>query len=175
MARRIEETSFLFGSNSIFVEDLYARYLADPNSVDVSWQKVFAEFGDDRQAVADESRGAPWAPRVCGMESESGDEDDVNGETVARMAPAPGSGSRAAIDKDAALLATRDSIRLRLLIHIDLIDGEAFLAGLDGSPRRPANPLVRPDCLAAPGGAFDAPIGDVVVALREAHEVAART
>ena len=69
-------------------------------------------------------------------------------------------------------------IRLRLLIHIDLIDGEAFLAGLaglDGAPRRPANPLVRPDRLAAPGSAFDAPIGDVVVALREAHEVAART
>ncbi len=35
--------------------------------------------------------------------------------------------------------------------------------------------LVRPDCLAAPGGAFDAPIGDVVVALREAHEAAAMT
>ena len=64
-------------------------------------------------------------------------------------------------------------IRLRLLIHIDLIDGEAFLAGLDGAPRRPANPLVRPDRLVAPGSAFDAPIGDVVVALREAHEAAA--
>ncbi len=63
-------------------------------------------------------------------------------------------------------------IRLRLLIHIDLIDGEAFLAGLDGAPRRPANPLVRPDRLTAPGGAIDAPIGDVVVALREAHEAA---
>ena len=64
-------------------------------------------------------------------------------------------------------------IRLRLLIHIDLIDGEAFLAGLDGAPRRPANPLVRPDRLVAPGSALDAPIGDVVVALREAHEAAA--
>ncbi len=66
-------------------------------------------------------------------------------------------------------------IRLHLLIHIDLIDGEAFLAGLDGASRRPANPRVRPDRLAVPGGAFDAPIGDVVVALREAHEAAART
>ena len=71
MARRIEDTSFLFGSNSIFVEDLYARYLADPNSVDISWQQVFAEFGDDPKVVADESRGAPWAPRGCGAESDS--------------------------------------------------------------------------------------------------------
>ena len=57
-------------------------------------------------------------------------------------------------------------IRLRLLIHIDLIDGEAFFAGID---KRPASPLVRPTRLEAPGGAFDAPIGDVVVALREAQ------
>ena len=64
-------------------------------------------------------------------------------------------------------------IRLRLLIQIDLIDGAAFLAGLDEAQRRPANPLVRPDRLVAPGSAFDVPIGDVVVALREAHEAAA--
>lgn len=59
-------------------------------------------------------------------------------------------------------------IRLRLLIQIDLIDGEAFLAGLN----KPTNPLVRSDRLVAPGGTIDAPIGDVVVALREAHEKA---
>ncbi len=60
MARWIEDTSFLFGPNSIFVEDLYTRYLADPNSVDESWRRVFAELGDDPQAVADETR---WAHR----------------------------------------------------------------------------------------------------------------
>lgn len=63
-------------------------------------------------------------------------------------------------------------IRLHLLIRIDLIDGEAFLAGLDKAQRRSATSLVRPDRLVAPGGAFLAPIGDVVVALREAHEEA---
>ena len=89
MARRIEDTSFLFGSNSIFVEDLYARYLADPNSVDISWQQVFAEFGDDPKVVADESRGAPWAPRGYGAESADENAEDFNGEIVAHMAPAP--------------------------------------------------------------------------------------
>ncbi len=62
-------------------------------------------------------------------------------------------------------------IRLRLLIHMDLIDGEAFFAAID---KPPTNPLVRPARLIAPGGAFDAPIGDVVVALREAQENAPR-
>ena len=64
-------------------------------------------------------------------------------------------------------------IRLRLIIRIDLIDGEALLAGLDEAQRRTTSSLVRPDRLAAPAGAFQAPIGDVVVALREAHEAAA--
>ncbi len=62
-------------------------------------------------------------------------------------------------------------IRLRLLIHMDLIDGEDFFAAID---KPPTNPLVRPTRLVAPGGAFDAPIGDVVVALREAQENAPR-
>lgn len=64
-------------------------------------------------------------------------------------------------------------IRLHLLIHVILIDGEGYLAGLDDAQRRTTSSLVRPDRLAMPGGAFDAPIGDVVVAMREAHEGAA--
>ena len=136
MTRRIEETSFLFGSNSIFVEDLYARYLADPNSVDASWQQVFAEFGDDCQAVADETRGAHWAPRVCGVKSESAEDDDANGEFVARMAPAPApapapkSGSPAAISEHAAHAATRDSIRLIMMIRAYRVRGH-LIADLD--------------------------------------------
>lgn len=64
-------------------------------------------------------------------------------------------------------------IRLRLLVQIDLIDGAVFFAGLDAGHRRSTSNLVRPNRLVVPGNAFDAPIGDVVVALREAHEAAA--
>ena len=38
MGHRLEETSFLYGTNSDFIEELYGRYLRDPNSVDASWQ-----------------------------------------------------------------------------------------------------------------------------------------
>ena len=31
-------TSFLYGGNAAYVEDLHARYLADPTSVDAQWQ-----------------------------------------------------------------------------------------------------------------------------------------
>lgn len=34
----------LGGSNQSYVEDIYEQYLADPNSVDESWQKIFAQL-----------------------------------------------------------------------------------------------------------------------------------
>ena len=37
----LEETSFLFGTNAAYVEDLYAQYLANPDAVDASWQEFF--------------------------------------------------------------------------------------------------------------------------------------
>ena len=39
----MNETSFLYGGNAAFVEDLYARFAADPNSVDPSWRGLFPE------------------------------------------------------------------------------------------------------------------------------------
>ena len=35
-------TSFLYGGNAAYIEDLYARYEADPASVDAEWQAFFA-------------------------------------------------------------------------------------------------------------------------------------
>ena len=41
-----ECSSFLFGSNSVFIEELYQKYLKDPTSVDPSWTKFFANQSD---------------------------------------------------------------------------------------------------------------------------------
>ena len=41
-----ECSSFLFGSNSVFIEELYQKYLKDPSSVDPSWAKFFANQSD---------------------------------------------------------------------------------------------------------------------------------
>ncbi len=45
MSKDFEQTDFLFAGNSVFVEELYQLYLANPNSVDPSWQKYFASIG----------------------------------------------------------------------------------------------------------------------------------
>ena len=39
------DISFLSGSNAAFIEDLYDRYAADPNSVDESWRTLFSSLG----------------------------------------------------------------------------------------------------------------------------------
>ncbi|MGE0829894.1 MAG: 2-oxoglutarate dehydrogenase E1 component [Hyphomonadaceae bacterium] len=57
------ETSFLYGGNAVYVEEMHARYLEDPNSVDPSWRQIFQNLpdapADVRQAVEGPSWGRP--------------------------------------------------------------------------------------------------------------------
>jgi 2-oxoglutarate dehydrogenase E1 component len=47
---RLDEISFLNGSNAAYIEDLQARYQTDPNSVDTQWQAFFAGLDDKAEA-----------------------------------------------------------------------------------------------------------------------------
>ena len=47
-----EATSFLNGANAGFIEDMYARFQADPNSVDESWRTFFAGVSERLAAAA---------------------------------------------------------------------------------------------------------------------------
>ncbi|MBN9086666.1 MAG: 2-oxoglutarate dehydrogenase E1 component [Reyranella sp.] len=57
-----EQTSFLFGANAPFIEELYARFLEDPNKVDPDWRIFFEALAEERGDVLAEVRGASWAP-----------------------------------------------------------------------------------------------------------------
>jgi 2-oxoglutarate dehydrogenase E1 component len=59
---RAEQTSFLFGANAPFIEELYERYLGDPNAVDAEWRTFFEALGEQKSDVLAEVRGASWAP-----------------------------------------------------------------------------------------------------------------
>ena len=56
----LAETSFLYGGNAAFVEDLYARWTADPKSVDTSWQAFFASLNDRADEVKAAAGKRPW-------------------------------------------------------------------------------------------------------------------
>ena len=41
MMRQFLDTSYLFGGNAPFIEDLYEKYLANPQSVPGQWHEYF--------------------------------------------------------------------------------------------------------------------------------------
>ncbi|MEM9697555.1 MAG: 2-oxoglutarate dehydrogenase E1 component [Pseudomonadota bacterium] len=56
-------SSFMEGDNAAYLEQLYARYSADPSAVDEAWQTFFRAMGDERRAVEAEAAGPSWARR----------------------------------------------------------------------------------------------------------------
>src|SRR6202035_1079395 len=47
----LKSTSFLSGANAPFIEELYARFLEDPESVEASWRTFFNELGERRTSA----------------------------------------------------------------------------------------------------------------------------
>ncbi|WP_309603893.1 2-oxoglutarate dehydrogenase E1 component [Phenylobacterium sp.] len=56
----LAETSFLYGGNGAFVEDLYARWSQDPASVDPSWRAFFASLHDSAADVKRAAEQPAW-------------------------------------------------------------------------------------------------------------------
>jgi len=54
------ETSFLYGANATFVEEMHEKFLNDPNSVDSSWRAFFQQLRDDPSAVRAAVAGPSW-------------------------------------------------------------------------------------------------------------------
>ncbi|MFQ6017959.1 MAG: 2-oxoglutarate dehydrogenase E1 component [Kiloniellaceae bacterium] len=132
--QRLEENSFLFGSNGIFIAELYARFLDDPGAVDPSWQGFFKELNEDARAVIDELRGASWAPRARATRDGAAITD---GGSVAAVAEGVAGGRQ--ITADDIRAATIDSIRALMLIRAYRVRGhlEADLDPLGLAPCEP--------------------------------------
>src|SRR5258706_6331507 len=117
----LAETSFLYGGNAAFVEDLYAKWSADPNSVEPSWRAFFASLpdspGDVTRAAAQPTwtqRAAPsarpdWLSAIDGLWPAI---EAKVGTKIAERAPA---GSPAA-STDAVRAPTPDRLRATMMI-----------------------------------------------------------
>jgi 2-oxoglutarate dehydrogenase E1 component len=53
-------TSFLYGGNANYIEELYAIWQDDPNAVDPEWRTFFGALKDDADDVRKNARGASW-------------------------------------------------------------------------------------------------------------------
>ena len=56
-------TSFLDGGNAAYIEELYARFVKDPNSVDATWRGFFGKLGDAAADVSKNAEGPSWGRR----------------------------------------------------------------------------------------------------------------
>src|SRR3954471_731789 len=73
----LAQTSFLFGGNAAYIEELYAQYTKDSNSVDAEWQAFFSVLKDDAQIVTKNPEGPSWTRRNWRIAA--------NGELVAAL------------------------------------------------------------------------------------------
>jgi 2-oxoglutarate dehydrogenase E1 component len=54
------QTSALSGANALFVEEMHARFLEDPNAVDPSWRALFQSWRDAPETVRQAQEGPSW-------------------------------------------------------------------------------------------------------------------
>ena len=57
------KTSFLEGSNSAFIEELYLKYVNNPETIPQSWREFFDGLGEDQKIIQTEIQGPSWSPK----------------------------------------------------------------------------------------------------------------
>ena len=57
------KTSFLAGSNSAFIEELYADYLKNPGTLPEGWKEFFDGLKEKKEVISKTLEGPSWAPK----------------------------------------------------------------------------------------------------------------
>jgi len=108
------------GANLAYLADLYARWVANPSSVEASFADLFAAMGDDARAVLSDSVGASWAPRNFDVSEPEPVKPAAKGEKPAEKAAKP---AVAAPSEDEIRAATKDSLRALMMIRTYRVRG----------------------------------------------------
>ncbi|NVN13374.1 2-oxoglutarate dehydrogenase E1 subunit family protein, partial [Nguyenibacter vanlangensis] len=53
------------GANTAYLAELYARWAADPGSVDPSFATLFSVMDEESAAILQDAEGASWSPRAA--------------------------------------------------------------------------------------------------------------
>ena len=118
MTHAFETSTPFFAGNATFVEELFERYLQNPNNVDASWREFFK---DTTNGAASAKRGASWATiktQVIGAKEEVAADAKAKDKKGASI-------SQAEIEKFA-----HDSIRAIMMVRAYRVRGH-LLANLD--------------------------------------------
>jgi 2-oxoglutarate dehydrogenase E1 component len=142
-------SSFLDGANADYVDQLQARYAADPNSVDAGWAEFFRALGDSEIDAKRAAEGPSWA-RADWPPQPS---DDLTAALTGEWPAPPAKEMKAAMQKVAGKAAEQgvnlteaqlqraviDSIRALMIIRAYRIRGH-LIADLDPLGMRETTP-----------------------------------
>ena len=137
-------TSFLYGGNADYIEQLHAAYQEDPDSVDPEWRDFFAALKDDADDVRKNAKGASWSkpswPLVANGELVSALDGDwgLVEKHIEKKVKDKAVTTGAVVSDADVLRATRDSVRAIMMIRAFRMRGHLH-ANLD--PLGIAKPL----------------------------------
>ncbi|WP_321500065.1 2-oxoglutarate dehydrogenase E1 component [Breoghania sp.] len=116
-------TSFLYGANAAYIEDLYAQYQENPASLDVVWRDFFDKLKDEPADVVKQARGASWkrpdwpmtpnSELVAALDGNWAALEPKIAEKIKDKAAAKGAPMSEALVQQ----ATRDSVRALMMIR----------------------------------------------------------
>jgi 2-oxoglutarate dehydrogenase E1 component len=160
----LTETSFLYGANAAFVEDLYAQWAADPNSVEPSWKAFFSTLQEQADQVKRAAQDPAWTPRAVPsarpdwLSALDGQWPTVAPAVEAKMTKAI-EGKAPGASAEAVRAATLDSLRAIMMIRAYRMRGH-LAANLDplGLEPKPSAPELDPATYGFAEADYDRPI-----------------
>ncbi len=141
MAREIDESSFLYGGGSRFIEDLFARYTENPGAVDPSWRSYFSALKEGGLMPPAGRQSASWVRPGWPIQANG----DLTTALDAGLDIGPPADQAQAPFTQETRAATTDSIRALMLIRAYRVRGH-LVANLDplGLEKRPPHPELMP-------------------------------
>ncbi|MGD9478822.1 2-oxoglutarate dehydrogenase E1 component [Shinella sp. G-2] len=120
-------TSFLDGANAAYIEQLYAKYEANPASVGEEWQAFFKALEDQPSDVIKAAKGASWkranwpiaanGELVSALDGNWGVVEKVLEKKVQAKAEAAAAQTGTPVNQADVNQATRDSVRAIMMIR----------------------------------------------------------
>jgi len=118
-----EKTSFLQGSNSTFIKELYLQYLKNPKNIPQSWREFFDGLDEDHKIIQKEILGPSWAPKKNNNLKTIVEEKNVTEDTETLVNGTPVSQENYEKEKEqsvkAIALIRAYRIRGHLIAHLD--------------------------------------------------------
>ncbi|AQX28579.1 MULTISPECIES: 2-oxoglutarate dehydrogenase E1 component [unclassified Bartonella] len=121
------QTSFLYGGNADYIDQLYAEYKKNPTNVDPQWCNFFETFQDNKEDVIKNAEGATWqrdhwplresGELVSALDNDWSALEKHFGDKLKEKAAVNAAQNGKTSSKEDIIQATRDSVHALMMIR----------------------------------------------------------